>query len=230
MRICIPIRAKNYKAARNQLKKAVKQVESDKSNLKFLIEIWLDSLLENEIANLIKTAKIPVIAVCKSREEKGSFRGSEEDRIDKLKKAVLSGARYVDCGIYTQKSLIKELGKTCKKYGAKLIISRHFWKNTPDISELEKVVKKAKTLGADIVKIAVTADKWACNAMLFELVKRAREKKIEIIAVGMGKEGKLSRIGCLLLGGYLTYVALDNKSKTAKGQLILPELKSYFVI
>ena len=41
----------------------------------------------------------------------------------------------------------------------------------------------------------------------------------------MGEEGKLSRIITLLLGGFMTYAALDKQQATAPGQLTVKQLK-----
>jgi 3-dehydroquinate dehydratase len=41
----------------------------------------------------------------------------------------------------------------------------------------------------------------------------------------MGEEGKLSRITTLLLGGFMTYAALDEQQATAPGQLPVLQLK-----
>jgi 3-dehydroquinate dehydratase len=42
----------------------------------------------------------------------------------------------------------------------------------------------------------------------------------------MGEAGRLSRIATILLGGFMTYAALDATQATAPGQLTIQELKS----
>lgn len=228
MRICIPIRAKSLKEAEKQVKKALKMVEGGRvfgQKTEILFEIWLDKNLRK----LIKFCKAPVIAVCRGKIERGDFKGSEKERIEILKNAVLAGAKMVDCGIQTDKNLVRDLKKVCKRYGAKLIISKHIWDTTPELPDLLKIFKSAKALGADIVKIATKAKNWSDNIVLFELVSRVAPLSGaggKIIAVGMGERGKISRIGCPLLGSYLTYVALDEKSRTAEGQFTLKEIKA----
>lgn len=219
MKICIPIREKSLERAKKQVKRARKQAD--------FIEIWLDSfgakISQADLKKLIKSSRKPVIAVCRGVLEKGAFRDSEQERIGILEKAVLCGAKFVDCGIQTDQKLIKQLKQTCKENGAKLIISKHIWNKTPPLSQLVKILQKADKLGADITKIATYAAKWEDNATLFELTRRAFEKDKKVIFLGMGEKGKISRIGCALLGGFLTYVALDEKSKTAAGQLTVAE-------
>lgn len=225
MRICIPIRENNLIRAKKQMEKAIVKLRNRKDSL---IEIWFDNLVfesKAEIVNLIKSSKLPVIAVCKAKVEKGSFTGAEQERVDVLKTAVESGAQLVDVGMETDLSLIRGLKAVCDKQGAKLIISKHFRDSMPDLSRLEAIYDKAASMGADMAKIAVFVDEWEQNAILFEFCKRLNDRGKKFILIGMGEKGKISRLGCPLLGSYLTYVALDDKSRTADGQLTLAELK-----
>lgn len=217
MKICVPIREKSLKKAEKQVRRA--RIRTD------FIELWLDSFsaqnLEFNLESLIKMAQKPVIAVCRAAKEKGSFRDTEKERVERLFLGLQTGAKFVDVGIHTKPKLIKLLKSACKKHHAKLIISAHIWKNTPPVANLEKLALKAKKLGADIIKIATTVRQWEDNTILFELTKRLKERWLECIIIGMGEKGKISRIGCPLLGSFLTYVALDEESKTAPGQLTL---------
>lgn len=223
MKICIPLKEKNIKKLKMNLKKAQKSAD--------VIEIWLDhfkQLTDRELRTLIKSASKPVLAVARGKAEKGDFEGSEEERIHLLQRAVLCGAKFVDVGIQTAPKLILALKLVCRKASTKLIISSHDWgANMPSFRDMQKVVLSAKKLGADIVKIAVNIRNWADNIPLFELTKFARQKDIRIIAIGMGEKGKVSRIGCPLLGAEFTYIALDERSKTAPGQLTLKEMQPF---
>lgn len=218
MRICIPIRENSWKNLKRKLAAAKKYAD--------LIEIWLGNQ-KLDFRELIKIAGKPIIAVVRGRAERGSFMGAETERIDLLKKALHAGAKFVDIDIQTAPRLIRELSKTCRDNNTKLIISKHFWNLTPGLSELLEISKRAEALGADIVKIATFVKKWEDNTILFELTRRLTQQKKQCIIVGMGPRGRISRIGCPLLGSYLTYVALDEKSKTAIGQFTLKEICHY---
>lgn len=226
MKICIPIREKTLAKTQKQVRKASRHAD--------IIEIWLDSFSaqnpKSNLKNLFKLAKKPVIAVCRTAKEKGSFQGTEKQRIERLSLGLRAGAKFVDIDIHTKPKFIRQLRAVCQKYRAKLIISVHIWKNTlgraADIEKLEKLALKAKKLGADIVKIATCAQAWEDNTILFELTKRLKERGVECIIVGIGEKGKISRIGCPLLGSFLTYFALNKKSKTAPGQLTPKEIRN----
>lgn len=244
MRICIPIRElspQGGKLLKNSLKKVAVACKFGD-----LVEVWLDGLpqpvKESDLKALVKVAKTskvgrkPLIAVCKAPFEKGSFKGvhrlsgvpllREVARIGVLKKAIAAGFQYADVGIHTAPKLVRDLKKVCYQNRAKLIISWHNWEaHMPTLSKMKQVALKAKRMGADIIKIAVNVKNWSDNILLFELTKWAASKnRLQIIVIGMGDRGKISRIGCPLLGAYLTYFALDKKSKTAKGQWTLAEV------
>lgn len=225
MKICIPIREKTLQKAQQQVRKAAKHTD--------FIEIWMDSFpvenLKLNLKKLIKMAQKPVIVVCRATQEKGGFRSSEKQRVERLALAIQAGAKFIDVGLHTEPKLIKRLKGECRKHHAKLIVSAHIWKNTPEMGGLEKLLLRAKKLGADIVKIATFVRNWPDNVVLFELTALAKKIGQKVIIIGMGEKGKISRIGCPLLGSFLTYVALDEKSKTAPGQLTIDEFRTLTV-
>lgn len=184
-----------------------------------LVELWIDTTDENQVKKLILSSKKPVIAVCKGKDEKGEFTGSNQNKIDKLLAAARAGARYIDIGSATPQNLIRKLKLQVKKTGAQLIISTHYWSNTPTITALEQHALALKKRGADVVKIATTLSNPADSVTLFELATRLTKRKLRFVVVGMGPLSQISRIGCALLGGEFTFVALDKKSITAPGQL-----------
>lgn len=224
MKMCIPIRARSPLQLNNKIKRALRKKPD-------FLEIWLDRFSSFSLAqlkNLIKSCKAPVIAVCRGKAEKGGFGASERERIDVLIKALNSGALFVDCGVDTDKSLLLKLKKACALRGAKFIVSKHFYNGTPDLEILLAAVAGARRLGADIVKIACRVKNWSDNAILFELTAREAAGGKKIIVLGMGEKGKISRCGCPMLGSYLAFTSLDEKSKTAAGQMTVEEFRAAF--
>ncbi|MBP9717698.1 type I 3-dehydroquinate dehydratase [Candidatus Gracilibacteria bacterium] len=217
MRICIPLRPKSFIHALKLLDHAQKKAD--------IVELWIDTLSDKEVAVLIAKAKRPVLVVCKGKREKGDFKGSELQRVEKLIAAVMAGARYVDVGLHTADALIKKIKKVCEKRGAELVISHHDWKRTPSLDVLLKIAQQSGKKGADIIKIAAYCTAWSDTVVLYELVKRLREKKYNVVVVGMGQKSFFARLGCAVLGGEWTYAALDKKSATASGQPTVEEMR-----
>lgn len=218
-KICVPLN-QPARALPNYIRQAQRRAD--------LIEVWCDTLFADKIKTIFSSATRPCIAVCRGRRERGAFCGSEKERIAKLILAVAAGARYVDCGIQTRSALIKILKRACTQYRAKLILSYHNWNSTPPLPSLIRRARTMRAAGAHIVKIATQVTSWEQNVILFELTKRLGAEGIRCIVVGMGGKGAVARIGCALLGGEFTYVALRPSMKTAQGQLTVDEWRGLF--
>ena len=167
-----------------------------------VVEIWLDQVKDIDLKKLFKEAKKPILA---------------KGRPELVEAAAWLGAAFVDLDIGVRK--IPEVGK------AKIIISYHNFEKTPFVEELLKVADLAIKKGGEIVKIATMIKKYQDNVTLLELVKRLCEKKVEVICVGMGERGKLSRVMLPILGSSMVFAALDAKSATAPGQMTVHEFK-----
>jgi 3-dehydroquinate dehydratase type I len=214
--ICIPIQASTLAGLKQKIKKAAPHAD--------MLEIWLDRLPKVDLGVIQKIRKMtarPLIFVNKGPREKGLWKGSEDSRARLLRYAVESGADFIDIGIQTDSLLIEKLLGTVHYLNKKAIISYHNFHRTPPLIELWKKVLKTKKLGADLVKIVITAKKIEDNLVIFELLVKARRKRIPLIAFCMGQQGVLSRIVSPHFGSRISYVALDAKSRTAEGQFTL---------
>ncbi|MBU1992493.1 type I 3-dehydroquinate dehydratase [Patescibacteria group bacterium] len=165
-----------------------------------VIEIWIDEIEDLDIPKLLKAVKKPLLIKITEKFE----------LIDTLKDKVA----YIDVDINAKVKLPKS--KT------KFIISFHDYKKTPSVKELEEIVQKAFEKGADIAKVATHAECVKDNIKIMSLLRKFRKKKI--IAIAMGLEGRASRYMGLVLGNFLNYAALNEKSKTAKGQLTVDKV------
>lgn len=220
--LCIPIQAKSNEEALKKMKEASKKGD--------MMEIWLDRIQNSDLRVILHERKKPVIVVNKGLREKGHFRGTEEKRIAILQKALDYGVEYIDIGIHSKETLIRDLIK--KKGKTKIIISYHEFqakKHTPVAQRLhflEKISERGYELGADIIKIVTTAANTRDLAVLFELAHLLKQKKKKFIILSMGKLGIITRIAAPMLGSEWIYAPISEKEKTAEGQLPLQEMKS----
>lgn len=192
-----------------------------------VVEVWLDSIQDLRLAEIFfekENIQTPFLFVNKIPEEGGDFMGTSEEHVDRLVEMLERGARYVDVAFQTENSLIDRLVKA-KGENDQLIISYHNFEETPDFKNLQKLVEEAVSKGADIVKIATFVGDRAENTTLIEITRWAKEKGINIITVGMGEEGVLSRVICPLLGSNMYYAPLNKGDETAPGQLTKSELQ-----
>ena len=101
----------------------------------------------------------------------------------------------------------------------KFIISYHNYNDTP--SDLEGILDVLDSFGADVIKIATTAQNTNDGLRILRLLAAHDSKNIA--AVAMGEEGFVSRVLGLKYGSYFTYLALTEDRRTASGQFTLKD-------
>jgi 3-dehydroquinate dehydratase / shikimate dehydrogenase len=161
-----------------------------------MVELRLDSVsdLNAESVNAaLDGRRLPVIATCRASWEGGMFAGSEEERRAILQAALDRGAEYVDIewrAGFTD--LLRSTG------GARVVISSHDFKGVP--SDLESQVSAMRATGAEIVKVAVMAERLCDNLPLRRLTRDG-----STIAIAMGSSGIPSRVLAAHFGSCWTY-------------------------
>lgn len=167
-----------------------------------------------EAATLFSVAEKSV-ATCRPRI------GKENRRKLLLETALDNGADFVDIEIDAKDHILEEMGKTVRKSGAELIVSYHNFEETPDETKLIEVYAKAREQNADIVKIACSVNSQKDNIRLLSLCVRYPS----VLAIGMGKLGRLSRVLAPIMGSPFTFACPDDQSPTAPGQLPYKRMK-----
>jgi 3-dehydroquinate dehydratase-1 len=219
IRVCVSIPPKTVDEAIELIRKAEAQ-HAD------LIEVRLDSLKNHDrIAEIPSCSKIALIATNKSAEQHGKFSGTETERQKILVDAARNGFTYVDVDLSTPKQ--KELISKLKEAGVKVIVSFHDFEQTPPLPQLDKVLEEEVALGADICKIITTANSIKDNLTTLNFVSVA-SKKVKIVCFAMGDLGKHSRLVSPVFGAFFTFASLDEKRKTAKGQITIQEMNSAY--
>lgn len=136
-------------------------------------------------------------------------------RMKRLKKAIECGAAYIDIEYEADVKYRKELMVFAREKQCEIIISYHNYRLTPSRNELERIVNDCYLFGADIVKIATQVNNQQDIANLLSLYSTAHR----LVSIGMGEQGKLTRVLAPLMGAEFTYAAPDGGSHTAPGQL-----------
>jgi 3-dehydroquinate dehydratase type I len=218
--ICIPIIAGSTDSAIIKMAKA--------HALADVIEIRLDLMEEFDLKEIIRSATRPVLVTHRSRKEGGNGAFSYETRVHCLTEAITEGADYVDVEFnlpLEYRQAIVERKGTCR-----VIVSAHLLNRTPSSTALKALFKKMADTGGDIVKIVTWARTWKDNFRVLELIPLAQSRGIEIIAFCMGPLGRISRILSPLMGGYLTFAALETGEESAPGQISAPNMRKIWNI
>jgi 3-dehydroquinate dehydratase-1 len=141
--------------------------------------------------------------------------------------AARNGFEYVDIDLSMPN--MKQLIDNLREVGAKLIVSFHDFERTPELSLLNKVLEEEIDWGAEICKIVTTARSVEDNLNTINFVSEA-SKKAKIVCFAMGELGKLSRLLSPVFGAFFTFASIDEKRKTAKGQLTIQEMREVYAI
>jgi 3-dehydroquinate dehydratase type I len=221
IKVCVSVPPKTVDEAFDLIEKAEAQ-NAD------LIEIRLDSLKNHDrIAEIPRCSKTPLMATNKSMQHHGKFSGSEKERKKILMDAARNGFEYVDVDLSTPN--IGKLVGNLREVGAKTVVSFHDFDRTPMLSQLNKVLKEENALGAEVCKIVTTARNIEDNLTTLDFVSKA-SKKAKIVCFAMGELGKPSRLLSPVFGAFFTFASIDEKRKTAKGQLTIQEMRRAYEV
>ena len=182
-----------------------------------LSEVRLDRLVFNkdDIAKLF-SSKNNTIATYRPNADV-----AESERKGWLIAAINAGAQYVDIEVESADDFKNSIIDTAKSKNCKIIVSYHDYNKTPLANELEEIIKWCFESKCDIVKICCNTNSSEECARLLSLYSYGDT----IISIGMGDIGKITRIASLLLGAPFTYASIDDRKKTAPGQIDSNKLK-----
>ena len=218
-RICVSIIPKTAEEAQQLIDKA-EEASAD------LIEVRLDTFREFEhLAEVASLGKTPKIATLKPLDQGGKFTGTEIQQRQILVNAVKSGFAYVDIDLEATNP--RKFITETRERGAKIIVSSHNFKTTPESSELTHILDKEIRYDADVCKIVTTVNDIEDNLTLLNFLS-ANSNKARVVCFGMGEKGKLSRLLSPMFGGYFTFASLERGTETASGQMTINEMRASY--
>ena len=187
-----------------------------------LFELRLDRLVNclDEIRAASGQLPAPFIATARAPREGGANHLSVRRRRTLLVD-FLPRASWVDVEFRSTRAL-ETILRSASDHEVRTIISFHDFKTTPPASRLDEIVSGGASLGADIIKVATRTDRPAQLEVLLDFFDRNR-RAANIVAMGFGKLGRISRLELARRGCLLNYAHLG--SPAAVGQLSIPELR-----
>ena len=193
-KIAIPIFQKN---CRDVIEVAEDCIDKGADVLEFRIDA-----LENpdiaEIRSTIEEINFPIIATNRINTEGGSFKGSEEERINILYQCC-DLADYVDIELQCNDEYINKIHDT----GVKTIVSYHDFEKTPDLNEITYIVEKEHELG-DIAKVAFMPQDLEDTLTILAVLSHCKDT----IAISMGDLGSYTRVMASKFDSPITFAAL----------------------
>ena len=182
-----------------------------------LLEFRIDALSNpdiGEIQDTIKEIDFPMIATNRIDSEGGSFKGSEEERINILYECA-PFVDYVDIELQSNDEYINKIHDT----GVKTIVSYHDFEKTPELDEIMYIVKKEQEMG-DIAKVAFMPKELEDTLTILAVLSHCENT----IAISMGDLGSYTRIMAAKFESPITFAA--GTDVTAPGQIDIETMKA----
>jgi 3-dehydroquinate dehydratase I len=202
-----------------------------------LFELRLDHLADivDELEKKLSRLRKPLIITARHPHEGGANKLSVRQRRDLLSR-FLPHARYIDIELRSAVAIYSLLN-VARKENVRRIVSFHDLKGTPDLGRLQARARRAKSLGADIFKVATRTDTPAQLARLLEFAtkkepplsgaeRRRTDVGLAVSAMGIGKLGRISRVLLAYRGSALVYGSVAEASDI-EGQMSLEQLRAF---
>lgn len=188
-------------------------IEKGADVLEFRIDA-LDNPNFKDIQEIIEEINFPMIATNRISSEGGSFKGTEEERIDILLKCAPL-VDYVDIELQSDDKYIKQIHDT----GVTTIVSYHDFHKTPEINEIMYIVEKEQKLG-DIAKVAFMPNDLDDTLKILAILSHCENT----IAISMSDLGSYTRVMASKFDSPITFAA--GTDVTAPGQIDIETMKS----
>jgi 3-dehydroquinate dehydratase/shikimate dehydrogenase len=175
-----------------------------------MVELRLDAMAECDLSRLCAGRDRAIIVTDRPVRQGGRSPRPERERLANLRRAAELGAEYVDVEL----DAVGELGELNGQTGK--IVSHHDFQGTPH--DLGDLVRRIRSTGADVAKIAVRANDLADVPPVLELL-RTHGQAGPLIALSMGEEGVASRLLAGKFGAFLTFASAGADRESAPGQV-----------
>lgn len=197
--------------------------------------IWdttdVDSLLW-QIARLRSQTAHPLILTFRSEQEGGENKLEVADLLTIWEQVICNrfcDAIDIEYALYeAQKERFSELMVLCKKYAVRTIFSHHTFDKSYSSETVCHLLTTMKEAGCDLPKIACMVED---QSAALEVVRGGFEAALQleqgVIAIGMGRYGRITRLAGHDFGQPATFAAATPLNLSAPGQLPADSIKAF---
>ncbi|MFA5862700.1 MAG: shikimate dehydrogenase [Candidatus Thermoplasmatota archaeon] len=157
----------------------------------------------------------PTLATVRVTEDGGRSAADDETRGEALRRAVRAGASIIDVESWHPQA--RALVLDAHAMGARAIVSTHDLQGTPDATTLVKMLREARSLGADIAKIATRVNGPADAQALVSASRMARDEGLPFTL--MAVNDPFLRLLAPALGMALAYGSVPGAPPVVSGQV-----------
>ena len=171
----------------------------------------------------LKRHALPLIGTIRSRAEGGKADLSDAQRAHLYSNiSPLVDAIDIDLRAGALKSVIA----TARSNHNTLILSHHDFRRTSAAADLERIVRKAAALGADIIKVATAAQNERDVVRLLQFTLQHRNK--HLVTIALGNDSSLSRLAFPLVGSLMTYTNVTPTDGQIPAKRLIEDLRFYY--
>jgi 3-dehydroquinate dehydratase/shikimate dehydrogenase len=182
-----------------------------------LVELRLDTVSDPDVTGALAGRQRPVIITCRAAWEGGQFKGSEDERRRFLEQAIEQGAEFVD--LEWQARFEDLINRT---RGTRIVLSSHDFKQMP--SDLPQRARAMRSTGAEVIKIAATANRLTDCLALLE-VETTASRRDRTILIAMGEAGLITRVVAGRFGSAWTYAGNLRQVSQISADVLLDEYR-----
>ncbi len=186
-----------------------------------LLEMRIDQFTDRTAEHVLNEVKrfpgIPRIGTIRMKREGGAWQGTEEERLD-LYTAILPEVEAVDIEL-SATGINRQVISRALRLGRTVIGSFHDFQKTPPSETFSPLIQTAEELGVTIIKFATYCSCAKDVRLLAQVLLNHPDKNM--VVLGMGIHGRISRFLLPALGSLITYTFLGTPS--APGQATLEE-------
>lgn len=180
-----------------------------------LIELCLDHFIaEPNVGDLLRVVDKPILVSCRSEKEGGQWKGSEQQRIQLLREAIVAGPAWIELDLDIAQS-IPRFGNT------KRLIS--FTSLNRPLSKIDDIFEQCRNAKADAVKFTWLTEDLDAAWPLLAAVTQPRE--LPIVGLGLGKSGLTFSLLGRKYGSPWIYAALERGMESFENQPTVWQLK-----
>jgi 3-dehydroquinate dehydratase-1 len=213
-RYCLPI----IKTSKSEVSATIEQL-TDKYGY---FEIWLDYIEDFDldfISGLINKYPDRIILVLRRKNLEPTKMSDDQRRT--VLDTITGENCLVDLDISVQTQELDYLKNSGKDKN--LICSYHNYESTPADDELAKIEETMEAYSPGIIKFSAMCNSSDDALRLIKLKVKFLEKNRRHIVLGMGEEGKITRVFGALWGNALIFIPETEEESSAPGQITRQE-------
>ncbi len=180
-----------------------------------MIELCLDHFInEPNVGELIKMVDKPILVSCRSEKDGGKWKGSEQQRVQLLREAIVAGPAWVELDL--------DIAGSIPRFGSTKRVIAHTSINRP-LSKIDEVFAQCLKAKADVVKFTWLTEDLDAAWPLLAAVTTARE--VPIVGIGLGRAGLTFSLLGRKYGSPWIYAALERGMEVFPSQPTVWKLK-----